>query len=78
MFRPGFIEPMDGIQSRTPLYRKIYAVTRPFFPLLRRAFPNQILTTRQIGRAMINVAARGYSKKILEPPEIRAAAGNPG
>jgi uncharacterized protein YbjT (DUF2867 family) len=22
MFRPGFIEPMDGIQSKTPMYRK--------------------------------------------------------
>lgn len=77
MFRPGFIEPMDGIQSRTPMYRRIYSITRPLFPLLRRAFPNQILTTRQIGRAMINVGRRGYAKRILEPPDIRAVAGNP-
>ena len=76
MFRPGFIEPMDGIQSRTPLYRKVYAIARPLFPLLRRAFPNHVLTTRQIGRAMINVARGGYSKRILEPPDIRLAAGN--
>ena len=76
IFRPGFIEPMDGIQSRTPLYRLIYAVTRPLFPVLRRIFPNHILTTRQIGRAMINVGRRGYAKRILEPPEIRAAAGD--
>jgi uncharacterized protein YbjT (DUF2867 family) len=77
MFRPGFIEPMDGIQSRTPLYRKFYAVGRPLFPLLRRAFPNQVLSTRQIGRAMIHVARQGYKKRILEPREIRAAADNP-
>jgi hypothetical protein len=75
MFRPGFIEPMDGIQSRTPLYQRFYAVTRPLFPLLRRVFPNQVLTTRQIGRAMLNVARRGYSKRILEAPDIRIAAG---
>jgi uncharacterized protein YbjT (DUF2867 family) len=76
VFRPGFIEPMDGIQSRTPVYRKIYALTRPLFPLLRRTFPNHVLTTRQIGRAMINVAGSGFAKRILEPPDIRAAAGN--
>jgi uncharacterized protein YbjT (DUF2867 family) len=74
MFRPGFIEPMDGIQSRTPLYQKLYAVSRPIFPLLRRLFPNQVLSTRQVGRAMINIARSGYEKQILEPIDIRAAA----
>jgi uncharacterized protein YbjT (DUF2867 family) len=74
MFRPGFIEPMDGIESRTPLYQKIYAVTRPVFPLLRRLFPNQVLTTRQIGRAMINIARLGFSTRILEARDIRAAS----
>jgi uncharacterized protein YbjT (DUF2867 family) len=75
MFRPGFIEPMDGIQSRTPLYRKLYVVARPIFPLLRRTFPNHVLTTRQIGQAMLNVARQGYPKHILEARDIRAAAG---
>lgn len=75
MFRPGFIEPMDGIQSRTPLYQKFYAVSRPLFPLLRRIFPNQVLSTRQIGQAMLSVARNGYEKRILEARDIRAAAG---
>jgi len=77
MFRPGFIEPLDGIESRTPLYRKLYAVSRPLLPLLRRAFPNHVLTTRQIGRAMLQVARQGYSQHVLEPRDIRAAAGDP-
>jgi uncharacterized protein YbjT (DUF2867 family) len=75
MFRPGFIEPLDGIESRTPLYRKLYAVSRPLFPALRRIFPNHVLTTRQLGRAMLQVARQGYPRHILEPPDIRAAAG---
>lgn len=75
MFRPGFIEPMDGIQSKTPLYRKFYTVLGPLFPLLRRMFPNQVLSTRQLGRAMLNVARSGYAKRILEPRDIRMAAG---
>jgi hypothetical protein len=76
MFRPGFIEPMDGIKSRTPMYRAFYAVTRPLFPLLRRALPNQVLSTRDIGRAMLNVAQQGYAKRLLEVKDIRSAAGN--
>jgi uncharacterized protein YbjT (DUF2867 family) len=75
MFRPGFIEPLDGIQSKTRSYRIFYIVTKPFFPLLRLAFPRRILTTRQIGRAMLTVARQGYAKPILEAADIRAAAG---
>lgn len=75
MFRPGFIEPMDGIQSKTPMYRRFYSILGPLFPLLRRAFPNQVLSTRQIGRAMLNIAHRGYPTHILEARDIRAAAG---
>ena len=74
MFRPGFIEPMDGIKSKTAGYRAIYAVMKPVMPLLRRALPNQILTTRDIGRAMLNVAKRGFPKRVLETRDIRDAA----
>ncbi len=73
MFRPGFIEPMDGIKSKTPLYRVIYAISKPLMPLLRRAFPNHVLSTRDIGSAMLSVAKRGYPKTILETADIRAA-----
>ena len=75
MFRPGFIEPMDGIQSKTPMYRRFYSILGPLFPLLRKAFPNYVLSTRQIGRAMLNIARRGYPTHILEARDIRAAAG---
>ncbi len=74
MFRPGFIEPMDGIQSKTPMYRRFYSILGPFFPPLRRAFPNQVLSTRQIGRAMLNIVRRGYPTHILEARDIRTAA----
>jgi hypothetical protein len=73
IFRPGFIEPMDGIQSKTPSYRIFYRVTKPLLPLLRRAFPNWILSTREIGQAMLSVARDDYKKWILETRDIRAA-----
>ena len=72
MFRPGFIEPLHGIQSRTPLYRFFYALTGPFLPLLRRMLPNQILTTEQLGQAMLVAAKRGAPKPVLEARDIRA------
>jgi hypothetical protein len=71
MFRPGIIEPMDGIQSKTPAYRVFYKLAKPLLPLLRRALPNQVLSTRDIGQAMLAVARQGYEKRILETRDIR-------
>jgi uncharacterized protein YbjT (DUF2867 family) len=74
MFRPGIIEPLDGIRSKTPAYHVLYMLVKPFLPFLRRAFPNQILSTRDIGQAMLSVARHGYKKRILESRDIRAVA----
>jgi uncharacterized protein YbjT (DUF2867 family) len=73
MFRPGIIQPLDGIRSKTSGYRISYAVIRPLLPLLHWALPNQVLTTREIGQAILAVAKRGYPKRILETKDIRAA-----
>jgi uncharacterized protein YbjT (DUF2867 family) len=74
MFRPGVIQPLDGIKSRTRIYRWFYAAAWPILPILRSTLPNEILTTRQIGKAMLHVARSGYPKPILESRDIRAAA----
>jgi uncharacterized protein YbjT (DUF2867 family) len=71
MFRPGIIVPRFGARSKTTSYRILYTLTRPLLPLLRRAFPNQVLTTDEIGRAMIIVARHGAPKAILETADIR-------
>jgi uncharacterized protein YbjT (DUF2867 family) len=73
-FRPGVIQPLDGIRSRTKSYRVLYMLAKPLLPLLRAVFPNHILTTQQIGRAMLAVAREGYPKRVLESKDIRAAA----
>lgn len=72
MFRPGFIEPLHGVRSKTAAYRVFYAVTKPLLSVLRRAFPNSILSTEQIGLAMLAVAKHGAPKQILESRDIRA------
>jgi uncharacterized protein YbjT (DUF2867 family) len=74
MFRPGAIQPMHGVTSRTRLYRVTYAITAPLWPLLRRLFPDQVSTTERIGRAMLVAARHGAPKPVLEPPDIEALA----
>jgi hypothetical protein len=75
-FLPGVIQPLHGIQSRTRSYRLLYNVLGPLIPALRAVFPNQILTTEQIGWAMLNAVRRGYEKAVLEARDIRALANN--
>jgi uncharacterized protein YbjT (DUF2867 family) len=70
MFRPGFIQPLHGIRSKTTAYRVLYTLAKPLLPVLRWAFPNSILTTGQIGRAMLEVARNGAPKRILESNDI--------
>jgi uncharacterized protein YbjT (DUF2867 family) len=75
MFRPGLIRPLDGIRSKTPLYRLVYGLAKPLLPLLGRVLPNQVTSTREIGLAMLAVAKRGYAKRILETRDIRSVIG---
>ncbi len=74
MFRPGFIRPLDGIRSHTKLYSVMYTLFSPLVWILKLVAPNQVLTTRQIGDAMLNIARRGYAKRVLESADIRLAA----
>jgi uncharacterized protein YbjT (DUF2867 family) len=74
MMRPGIIQPMHGIQSKTFLYRVGYKIGRPLFPLLRKFFPTNLTTTEEMGLAMIVVARAGAPKRILEGSDINQLA----
>ncbi|QDQ15908.1 epimerase [Streptomyces spectabilis] len=74
LFRPGYIQPLHGITSRTRLYRALYAVVAPLYPLLRRLMPNQVTTTEQLGRAMITVATTGAPEPHQGPRGINDLA----
>jgi uncharacterized protein YbjT (DUF2867 family) len=73
-FRPAFVRPMHGITSRTRSYRILYAVTRPLWPIVGALAPAYFTTTEQVGRAMLNVARKGFATAILESRDIKAAA----
>jgi uncharacterized protein YbjT (DUF2867 family) len=75
MFRPGFIRARRGSRSKTPLYRALYAVLGPLYPVLARLAPTHVTTAENVGRAMIAAAAVGYPKRVLENPDINALGG---
>jgi uncharacterized protein YbjT (DUF2867 family) len=73
MFRPGYIQPMHGIRTKTRLYGAIYAIVAPLYPVLKTIFPRHVTTTEQLGRAMLSVAKTGFRKQVLESSDINAA-----
>jgi uncharacterized protein YbjT (DUF2867 family) len=74
LFRPGMIQPLHGIRSKTTSYQRFYSLAKPLLTPLRRLLPNLILTTQIIGEAMLNAVRYGASKAVLETADIRALA----
>ena len=72
MFRPGYIQPLHGIKTKTKWYAAFYAVMAPLYPMWKRLLPKYVTTTECIGRAMLKVARQGYSKPMLENPDINS------
>jgi uncharacterized protein YbjT (DUF2867 family) len=76
MFRPGIIQPLHGIRSRTPAYRFFYTWLSPLVALLKALLPGYVTTTENIGRAMLAAAQRGAPKLILDNRDINALAAS--
>jgi uncharacterized protein YbjT (DUF2867 family) len=74
MLRPGVIQPLHGIKSKTRSYRLLYSASAWLMPLLRAALPNQVLSTTQMGIAMLKLAKHGYRKPVLETRDINNIA----
>jgi len=69
-FRPGFMKPTEGQRN----VRSYYRVIAPLAPVLKVLLPGQILTMREVARAMISCARGGNVKQVLEIRDIRALA----
>lgn len=70
LFRPGIIQPLHGIQSKTQTYRRFYSIVSPLLSLIRRVFPGSIVTTDDIGRAMLNAVRRNGGRVVVEAKDI--------
>ena len=79
MFRPGYIQPLRGIKSKTQWYQGLYDAIVFLYPVLSRILPRYVTTTVNIGRAMLEVVSNGYPKPVLFSPDInRLAASRAG
>lgn len=74
LFRPGFIQPLHGIVSKTRIYHLLYVILAPLYPVLKALSPSHVTTTEEVGRAMIRVAKHGSPDKILGNREIAKIA----
>jgi len=72
MFRPGYIQPLHGIRTKTKWYGAMYAMMGPLYPVWKLLFPKYVTTTECVGRAMLNVAMRGAPKSVLENQDINS------
>ncbi|PLZ03227.1 epimerase [Burkholderia sp. WAC0059] len=74
LFRPGAIEPLEGVRSKTRLYHAIYVLTKPLWPLLRLVLGERLVTTADMGQAMLEVARHGAATAVLEARELHVIA----
>jgi uncharacterized protein YbjT (DUF2867 family) len=75
MLRPGYIQPLGGIQSKTRVYRVFYRIMAPMYPVLRVLTPNLVTTNEAVGRCMIELAAGAVvTSPILEVRDINRMA----
>ncbi len=72
MVRLGALRAMHGEVSKTRWTRIAYTLFRPLLPLVWAIAPGAVISTEELGRAMIRVARHGAPKRVLESRDLRA------
>ena len=72
MIRLGALRPMHGEHSKSPGAGVLLTVLSPFWPILQWLWPNGVITTEELGRAMILAARNGGAKRVLESADLVA------
>jgi hypothetical protein len=70
MIRLGALRPMHGEHSKSPGAGALLTVLSPFWPILQWLWPNGVITTEELGRAMILAARNGAPKRVLESADL--------
>jgi uncharacterized protein YbjT (DUF2867 family) len=78
MLRPGYIQPLKGVKSKTPLYQGMYNVLGWIYPALHALLPRYTTTTIALARAMIRLATVGDAQRVLSTADINRVAGLSG
>ncbi|MBN7811177.1 NAD-dependent epimerase/dehydratase family protein [Algoriphagus sp. H41] len=63
-FRPGLMTPVKG-------QKNVKGIFKPFIAILPFFMPKKTLSLHEVGRAMIRTVTEGYSKQVLEVPDIK-------
>ena len=72
MIRLGALRPMHGERSKAPGGGVLLAVLSPLWPIFQWLWPNGVITTEELGRAMILAARKGGSRRVLESGDLVA------
>jgi uncharacterized protein YbjT (DUF2867 family) len=72
MIRLSALRAMNGEVSKTRWTRIAYAIIRPLLPLVSAIAPGAVISTEELGRAMIRAARQGAPKRVLETRDLRA------
>lgn len=70
LFRPGIIQPLHGIRSKTRLYRFLYTYTKPLLTVLRKLCPDLVLSTECVGKAMLAAVRQAPHQNVMEAADI--------
>lgn len=78
MVRLGALRPMHGERSKAPGGGFLLTVLSPLWPVLQWLWPNGVITSEELGRAMILVARQGSPKRVLESADLVALSRRRG
>jgi uncharacterized protein YbjT (DUF2867 family) len=70
LFRPGYIQPLNGVRSKVGWYNGVYAVLKPVYPFVKRVAGKYATDTDTLGRAMLAAVQPGVPTAIYETADI--------
>ena len=70
MLRPGYIQPQNGIKSKIAWYNWFYAVLSWPYPIFKFLAPTIFLSTKEVGKAYLELAIKGSETRIFETKDI--------
>ncbi len=71
LFRPAYIKALNGVKPSNSLYKYFDWI---LYPLLKTFFPKTVITSEELGKAMINSMFQKEKARIIENKEIKNLA----
>jgi uncharacterized protein YbjT (DUF2867 family) len=75
LFRPGYIQPVNGVRSRVFWYSAVYLLMKPVYPLVKLVAAKYATDTDTLGRAMLAAVQPTSSTAVYDPARINRIGG---